>query len=189
MAVTGLDTTAALILIDLQKSTAGLPTVHPAHEIAARAGKLAHAFRQCGLSVVLVNEAGTMPGRTDARISKGAFPNDWAELVPELNQHPGDYTVTKQWEDAFTGTILDDILRDQGVTQVFLAGIATGSGVELTARSAYALGYKVVLVVDAMSDTDADVHRNCVEKTFPRIGEIDTTQNVLMLLAPMGEAA
>ena len=68
------------------------------------------------------------------------------------------------------------------MTQVFLAGIATGSGVEATARSASDHGYNVVFVVDAMTDRDADVHRFFVEKVFPRVGETDTTENVLKLL-------
>jgi nicotinamidase-related amidase len=54
--------------------------------------------------------------------------------------------------------------------------------VESTARSAYDLGYSVALVVDAMTDRDADAHRYCVEKIFPRLGETDTTENVLKLL-------
>ena len=50
---------------------------------------------------------------------------------------------------------------------------------ESTARSAYDLGYNVALVVDAMTDRDADAHRHSVEKIFPRLGETDTTDNVL----------
>jgi len=37
--------------------------------------------------------------------------------------------------------------------------------------------------VDAMTDRDADAHRNSVEKIFPRLGETDTTTNVLKLLS------
>ena len=48
-------------------------------------------------------------------------------------------------------------LRRRGVTQIVLAGVATSIGVESTARSAYDLGYNVTLVLDAMTDRDADV--------------------------------
>lgn len=65
---------------------------------------------------------------------------------------------------------------------MFLAGIATGSGVEATARSAHDLGYHVVLVVDAMTDMSAETHRYSVEKLFPRLGETETTENVLKKL-------
>jgi len=73
-------------------------------------------------------------------------------------------------------------LRQRGVTQVLLAGIATSAGVEATARSAYDHGYNVVLIVDAMTDRDADAHRHSVEKIFPRLGETDPTDNLLKLL-------
>ena len=182
MPLTKLDTTAALIVIDLQKGIVGLPTVHPAGEIISRAAQLARAFRERGLPVVLVNVTGGAPGRTDTARPRVSFPDDWTELVPELEQHPDDHIVSKKRVGAFIGTSLDDYLRQRGVTQVFLTGIATGSGVEATARSAYDYGYNVVLVVDAMTDRDAEAHRHSIEKIFPRLGETDTTDNVLKLL-------
>jgi nicotinamidase-related amidase len=182
MPLTKLDTTAALIVIDLQKGIAGLPTVHPMTEIVGRAAQLARAFRERGLPVVLVNVAGAAPGRTDAGPRKFSFPDDWTELLPELEQQPGDYIVTKHRVGAFIGTTLDDLLRQRGVTQVFLTGVATTAGVESTARSAYDYGYNVVFVVDAMTDRDADAHRHSVEKIFPRLGETTTAGDVLRLL-------
>jgi nicotinamidase-related amidase len=182
MPITKLDPTAALIVIDLQKGIVSLRTVHPAGEIIARAAQLARAFRQHGLPVVLVNVTGAAPGRTDAGRPRFSFPADWTELVPELEQHSADYLVSKQRVGAFIGTSLDAHLRQRGVTQVFLTGIATSSGVESTARSAYDHGYNVAFVVDAMTDRDADAHRYSVEKMFPRLGETDTTDNVLKLL-------
>jgi nicotinamidase-related amidase len=177
-----LDSVAALIVIDLQKLITGIPTVHPTGEIIGRAAQLARAFRERGLPVVLVNVTGAPPGRTDAGPRNFSFPPDWTEFVPELEQHPDDHTVSKQRWGAFIGTGLDDFLRQRGVTQVFLTGISTSAGVESTARSAYDYGYNVVLVVDAMTDRDADVHRHSVEKIFPRLGETATTDDVLKLV-------
>jgi nicotinamidase-related amidase len=182
MPLTQLDTTAALIVIDLQKGIVGLETVHPASEIVGRSAQLARAFREGGLPVVLVNVTASAPGRTDAGRYKFSFPDDWTELVPELEQHPDDHVVSKQRVGAFIGTSLDEILRRRGVTQVFLTGIATSAGVEATARSAFDHGYNVVFVVDAMTDRSAEAHSYSVEKLFPRIGETDTTDNVLKLL-------
>jgi nicotinamidase-related amidase len=183
MPLTKLDATAALVVIDLQKGIAGLPTVHPAHEIVVRAAQLARAFRERGLPVVLVNVAGRPPGRTDAGPPKFSLPPDWAELVPELEPSPNDHLVTKHRIGAFVGTDLDEYLRRRGVTQIFLAGISTSIGVESTARTAFDSGYNVVLVVDAMTDRDADSHRHTVEKIFPRLGESDITDHVLKAMA------
>jgi nicotinamidase-related amidase len=74
--ITKLDTSSALIVIDLQKVIAGLPTVHPAGEIIGRAAQLARAFRQQGLPVVLVNVTGAPPGRTDSGSRAFSIPPD-----------------------------------------------------------------------------------------------------------------
>ncbi len=182
MPLTELDPSAALVVIDLQKGIVGLPTVHPAGEIVARTAQLARSFRERSLPVVLVNVTGRPPGRTDAGPPKFTFPSDWSELVPELERQPEDYLVSKQRPGAFIGTSLHAHLRERGVSQLFLTGISTSLGVESTARSAYDYGYNVVFVVDAMTDRDPDAHRHSVEKIFPRLGETDTTDNVLKLL-------
>lgn len=182
MPLTQLDTTAALIVIDLQKGIVGLPLAHPGAEIVGRSAELARAFRERGLPVVLVNVTGGAPGRTDVGRPQASFAADWSELVPALGQQAGDYLVSKQRRGAFIGTELDAILRGRGVTQVFLTGISTGVGVASTARSAHDHGYNVVLVADAMTDRDAEVHRFMVEKIFPGLGEVEVTENVLRVL-------
>jgi nicotinamidase-related amidase len=182
MPLTKLDNIAALVVIDLQKGIVSRPTVHPVGEIIGRTAQLARAFRERGLPVILVNVTGVAPGRTDAGFPKFSPTPDWTELVPELEQHPDDYLVSKQRWGAFLGTDLDHYLRQRGVTQVFLTGVATSIGVESIARSAYDCGYNVALVVDAMTDMDADAHRHSVGKIFPRLGETDTTDRVLNLL-------
>jgi nicotinamidase-related amidase len=184
--LTQIDANAALVVIDLQKGIVDLPTVHPSSEIVSRSAQLAQAFRERGLPVVLVNVAGRAPGRTDAGIRNYAFPPDWTELVPELKQQPSDLLVTKHRVGAFLGTSLDELLRGRGVTQIFLAGVSTSGGVESTARSAYDLGYHVVFVSDAMTDMNEDAHSKRVEIMFPRLGEVETTDGVLKVLASGG---
>ncbi|HEX4229871.1 MAG TPA: isochorismatase family protein [Bryobacteraceae bacterium] len=183
MPITQLDTTPALIVIDLQKGILGIPTVHPAREIIDRSAQLARTFRERGLPVVLVHVSGPPPGRTGVGRPQYSPPPDWTDLLPELDQDPRDHIVTKQRWGAFLGTDLDDYLRGRDVTQVVLTGIATSIGVESTARSAYDLGYNVTLVIDAMTDRDADLHRHSVEKIFPRLGETAETTDVLKLLS------
>jgi nicotinamidase-related amidase len=183
MPLTTLDPTAALIVVDLQKGVVGLPVAHPAAGVVERSARLASAFRRRGLPVVLVNATGRAPGRTEAPARSGAPAPDWAELVPELDAQPGDVRISKQRWGAFHATALDDRLRELGVTQVVLTGIATSAGVESTARAAHEHGYHVVLVTDAMTDMDAEMHANSVERVFPRLGETALTEEVLERLA------
>jgi len=179
MPVTNLDPVTALVVIDLQRGMVGLPTVHPFAEIVGRAARLAEAFRRRGWPVALVNVAGRAPGRTDAGPARLSFPPNWTDVLPELDRQPDDIIITKHRVGAFIGTSLDEQLRRRGVTQVVLVGVATSGGVEATARSAHDHGYSVALVVDAMTDLDADAHRLMVERVFPRIGETATTDELL----------
>ncbi|MEJ0098157.1 MAG: isochorismatase family protein [Bauldia sp.] len=182
MPVTTLDPKAALIVIDLQKGIVGMPLASPIAPVIERSARLANAFRERGLPVVLVNVSGRAPGRTGLQ-RVFSPPPGWDELVPELGAQPGDFRVTKQQIGAFYGTPLELILRRNGVTQVFLTGVATSSGVEATARAAYDFGFHVVSVVDAMTDGDPEAHRHSTEKQLPKIGETASTDEVLAVLA------
>ncbi len=185
MPLTQIDSVAALVVIDMQKGVVAMPTIHPASEIIDRVARLARAFREHRLPVVLVNVTALAPGRTDVK-SNFKPPADWTELIPELDRQPSDHTVTKLQVGAFYGTSLEQFLRRIKVTQVVFTGISTSRGVESTARNAYDRGYNVVLVVDAMTDLDADAHRHSIEKIFPRIGETATTDELLTILNERG---
>lgn len=182
MTLTAIDPRTALVVIDLQKGIVALPTAQPIGEVVANAAALAEAFRRRGLPVVLVNVAGAAPGRTEVPRNLKGFPPGWTELIPELNRHPQDHTVTKHTPGAFTNTGLEDYLRVLGVTQVVVAGVATSNGVEVTARQAFELGFNVTLAVDAMTDMRAEAHAYCLAQVFPRIGETGTTQEIIDLL-------
>jgi nicotinamidase-related amidase len=186
MALTQLDIVPALVVIDLQKGVLGLQTVHPTAGIVEQAARLAAAFRARNLPVVLVDVAGRAPGRTDNVSNFRPTAADWRDLAAELDPQPGDIRVTKMNVGAFYGTSLELHLRRRGVTQIVLAGIATSSGVEATARAGYDHGYNVVTVTDAMTDTDAEAHRHAVETQFRKISETAITEDVLKLLATRG---
>jgi len=181
MPLTQVDEKAALIVIDLQKGIVGLGLPGIEH-VVAKSAALAKRFREKGQTVVLVNVTARAPGRTDTSWNR-PLPPDFAELIPELEQAESDVLISKQRVGAFLGTELDAELKKRGVTQVFFVGVATGSGVESTARSAFDLGYNVVFVSDAMLDMSAETHAHCVEKAFPKLGEVETSEGVLAKLA------
>jgi len=182
MAVTTLDPNTALIVIDLQKGVVSFSAVHPVDEVVNHAGALADAFRRHRLPVVLVRVEGVPPGRTEQARRIGQLPDGWADLLPGLHQQPDDRTVTKRQWGAFTNTGLEAHLKNLGVTQVVIAGVATSVGVESTARHAHECGFNVTLAVDAMTDTNPDAHVNSVMRIFPRLGETGATREIIDLL-------
>lgn len=188
MTMTSLDPKTALIVIDLQKGITALPAAHPMDDVLHHAARLADAFRQEALPVVLVTVHGTPPGRTEQTSGGGERPDGWTDLVPELNRQPTDHLVTKRTWGAFSGTGLADYLKGAAVTQVVIAGVATSMGVGSTARQAHELGFNVTLAIDAMTDMSAQAHDNSVTHIFPRLGETAVTQDIMAHLGGDGRS-
>jgi nicotinamidase-related amidase len=181
--VTALDPQTALIVVDLQMGIIGIPAIHPISEVIERTCSLIEAFRRNELPVVLVNVAGGAPGRTEQPRRHQTFPEGWTDLIPELDSQPSDILVTKRTWGAFASTDLEARLKQKGVTQVVITGVATGTGVESTARQAYEAGFNVTLATDAMTDVRPEAHAYSLKHVFPRLGETGTTQQILDLLA------
>jgi nicotinamidase-related amidase len=185
--ITALDKNTALVLIDLQKGITAYPVVHPIAGIIANAAKLTDAFHKAGLPVVIVNvnpsaakwiTARKEPSNAPAR----EFKADFFDIVPELKTQDDDIFVTKSTWGTFDSTNLDEELQKRGVTGIVIGGVSTSIGVEGTARTASAKGYNLTFASDAMTDMFADAHENSFKHIFPRMGEIDTTENILKFL-------
>ena len=189
MPVTALDPRTALVVIDLQKGIASFPTVHSMAGVVASAARLAAAFRRAELPVILVtvrpsaDGGDTLQVRAEVPSRVRVFPPDFAELVPELGAQPGDLLVVKRQPNAFYGTELDLQLRRRHVTGIVLSGVSTSSGVEATARAANERAYNLTFALDAITDMDPEAHDFVTRKTFPKLGEVGTTDEILSLLA------
>jgi nicotinamidase-related amidase len=70
------------------------------------------------------------------------------------------------------------------LTTIALCGVATEIGVESTARAAYERGYELVFASDAMTGTNPESHANSIERIFPRIGRVRTTEQIIAALQP-----
>lgn len=183
MPITAFDSSAALIVIDLQKGLAGLLPAVTLDPLVARSAALARAFRARGLPVVLVTVDGAAPGRTEHASHRGAFPPGFTDLLDALDPQPGDIRMIKRRWGAFANSDLKARLKTSGITQVVVTGVATSMGVESTARQAYEAGFNVTLAVDAMADPNLEAHDRSVSLIFPRLGETGTAEDILALLA------
>lgn len=183
MPLTALDPNTALIVIDMQTGIVNGSFIHPIGEVIDRTRELIDVFHAKNLPVVLVNVTGRAPGRTEqGPRSSVSFSDGWTDLLPQLDQQPGDIVVTKRSWGAFATTDLECQLKARGVTQVVVTGVATSGGVEATARQAYEQGLNVTLALDAMTDTRQDAHEYSVGNVFPRVGETGSTQDIISLL-------
>jgi nicotinamidase-related amidase len=154
--------------------------------VVKNAAALAEACRKNGMPVFLVRVTPSPDGKdflhpaTDSAPWSGQkMPPDFADIVPELGPKDGDFVITKHQWGAFYGTELDLQLRRRGITTIILCGIFTNIGVESTARFAYEFGYNQIFADDAMSAMSEEEHNFTVTKTFPRIGLVRKTTDIL----------
>jgi nicotinamidase-related amidase len=182
----------AIVVIDLQKGILAIPGPSQQRlEVVAKSATLLAVARKVGAQPILVQVGGSpdgadrlQPTADQAARSTAAMPPGWMDFLPELDQQPGDLTVLKRQWGAFYGTDLDLQLRHRGLTTIVLCGIATEFGVESTARDAYERGYELIFAADAMTGLHAESHVNSIERIFPRIGRVRSTEQIVAALQP-----
>ncbi|KPV61622.1 MAG: putative isochorismatase family protein [Candidatus Bathyarchaeota archaeon BA1] len=85
--------------------------------------------------------------------------------------------------DGFHGTNLDAILRYRHIKNVAIAGFLTNVCVESTARTAFDLNYRVIILKDCTAATTREEQTYAETKIFPLIGEVTTHQDFLKNLS------
>ena len=102
------------------------------------------------------------------------------EIIDQLTPQSGDIVIKgKLTLDAFHSTALNYILRANEIENVAFTGFHTNWCVESSARSAYDLGYRVMVLKDCTA-TDTEREQTYAEEViFPRIGKVLTSTEFL----------
>lgn len=82
-----------------------------------------------------------------------------------------DLDIVKRRVSAFYGTHLTSLLRREGVTDVYIAGVATDLAVEATARGAHDADFAVTIVADACAAASGEDHAHSL-RTLSKIAQI-----------------
>ncbi len=175
-------TSTALVLVDLQNFAVRHPVQPISGEtVVANAASIADACRAAGMPVILIQAAGrrTEAVPFDQGMPPMQFPADAREFPPALGPKSGDQLVTKHTWGAFHGTDLDLRLRRAGIRTLILGGVTTNYGVESTARAASERGYALIFAQDAMSAFSPAEHAHPLEFTFPRIGLVRDSAEIV----------
>jgi nicotinamidase-related amidase len=91
------------------------------------------------------------------------------QIHPLLAPAPAELVLGKTSMSAFATTDLDRVLREAGVGQLIVAGVATSGTVLSTTRWAADTGYQVTVCADACADPDPGAHAALVdERVFPQ---------------------
>ncbi|HCC36150.1 MAG TPA: cysteine hydrolase [Treponema sp.] len=105
------------------------------------------------------------------------------EIITELTPQEGDIVVEgKMTLDAFHSTALNYLLRVNEIEYVAVVGFHTDWCVESTARSAYDLGYRVVVIGDCTATDTQEEQDFCEKWIFPKIGKVVNHKEFLAAL-------
>jgi nicotinamidase-related amidase len=193
----------AVLTMELQQGVVGAEAALPAlAEQVAAAGTLAAAGRVCAAaraagSRVVHCTAETRPDGAGfaancrlfelterVRRERGGSPTDagtpGAALVAELGLDDRDVVVARMHGmSPFTSTSLDQILRNLGVRTVVVTGVSVNLGVFGTVVSAVDLGYRVVLVRDAVAGVPADYADAVIDNSLRLLATVVTSDEVV----------
>ncbi|QXI23991.1 cysteine hydrolase [Pseudomonas iranensis] len=139
-----LQSNAALIIIDQQKGI-----LHPRlgrrnnPQAEERMLELLALWRRSGRPVIHVQHLSRSP---DSVFWPG---QDGVEFQPRFAPQKGEWLIQKQVPDAFCASGLEAQLREAGIGQLIIVGVATNNSVESTARTAGNLGFDTWVVEDA----------------------------------------
>lgn len=161
----------AVLIMDFQQRIIANVATEPAAVVENAARALSGA-RQAGIPVIYVVHRG------------GPF----AEYAPDVELHEGvapaegELVITKVRPGPFSTTALDVTLREMGKDNLVIMGVATSGCVLSSVRWAVDVNYSFIVLSDACSDGDPEVHRVLTEKVYPRQGTVMTTDEFLAAL-------
>lgn len=121
----------------------------------ARMQRLLAVCRRAGVQIIHVRTAGQLPDGRDLsrnlrdqgiQIVQG---DAEAAFMPAVEPQPGEIILNKPGAGIFTGTGLDELLRNLRIEHLYLTGISAIGALEGSVRSATDRGYGVILVPDA----------------------------------------
>jgi nicotinamidase-related amidase len=105
------------------------------------------------------------------------------DVVGEIYPEPGDPIVEKYGYDAFHHTKLTDLLRANHVTDLIVVGTVTQICVQDTVHGAFHEGYRTVVVSDAVSSYDEELHRTTLRNIELKYGRVMSADEALVALS------
>ena len=102
-------------------------------------------------------------------------------VVDELAPRPEEYVVDKYGYGAFFRTNLEDILRAERVDTAVICGTVTQICVEETARESFHLGFKTIVLSDAVSSFDPELQHAMLKNFAMKFGVVMDSARLLEL--------
>jgi len=154
----------ALLIVDMiHEFVDGKYGSEGAKKIVPKIKRAAEKFREEGIVIYLCDSH--KKGDSELALwGEHAMEGTWgAEIVEELTPADKDLVIKKRTYDGFLSTPLEKILREKGIKEVFICGVATDICVKHTAFGAFARGFDVHILQDCCSGTSEEEHRRALD--------------------------
>lgn len=122
---------------------------------------------------------------TTRQYESEAASGDAAQVASELEVKSGDLHATKSGYSAFFPgkSNVHELLKERNIDTVLIVGTVTNVCCESAARDAYELGYKVIMVSDALKGHGHGLHEGSLAVVFRNFGDVRLHKDVIKLLA------
>ncbi len=183
----------ALVVIDLDRATVGRGD--GCKQMVSAVNAVASAVRRSGGVVAWVlSRMDVMPPNFVAILgadqatryfNDGQPDGPGLRLWPELDAKDGDPRATKTGASAFFPGKCDlkDQLDPRGIDTLLIAGTVTNICCESSARDATELGYKVILISDALEGHAHGLHEATLATFYRIFGDVRPSAEVISLLS------
>lgn len=135
-----------------------------AQQIIPPLARLLAAARRAGITIIYATDAHT-PGDSELRKwpphAMAGTRN--AEIVPGLKPEPADVVLGKQTYSPFLNPAFERVLKDRGVTRLYITGLHTDCCARHTSGDAFQRGYDLVWVTDALQAFTEESHHAGLE--------------------------
>ena len=102
-----------------------------------------------------------------------------ADFHARLRPRRGEFVVTHSRVNAFYGSDLELVLASLGAQRLVVAGVATHSAVEHTARHAADMGYEVIVAADACAAADPELHAASLRTLALHVERVASVDEIL----------
>jgi ureidoacrylate peracid hydrolase len=191
----------ALVVVDMQHFFMVEPYMMAcpvAQDIVPNVNRLARAVRKTGGKVVWIQNLAPWQSleswsalherfageSRDLRIRQMQKDHHGFQLWPGLEVEPEDERVIKRRYSAFIhgSSNIENVLKDNGIETIIVAGVATNVCCESTARDAMMLNYRTMMVADGCAAASDELHAGSLGNFYLQFGDVQATDEIIARL-------
>lgn len=178
-----IDVTRAFTEPDRPLGSDATPVVTAANTLieAARAGNLPVMFTRVAYENADLSDAGLWSKKIGS-LGDLVDGGEGVEMDKRLDVRDTDPVLTKKYASCFFGTDLASRLTSSGIDTLVICGLSTSGCIRATAVDAIQLGFRPIVVEDAVGDRWQDAHDQSLADLGAKYADLEATETVIQKL-------